>query len=118
MKIYSELGYIFFDDLFDLNENISVAKILDNSNRFNFQSEKLGSFDVEFSIIENYYGMSYDSETRFESIFLNGSNLKTTTSVLQNGILNGGINNIDEDASQLIGGLNGVSKNSNTINNG
>lgn len=79
MKIYSELKYIFFDDLFDLNENISIAKILDSSNRFNFQSDKLGSFDVEFSIIENKYGMSYDSETKFESIFLNGSNLKTTT---------------------------------------
>lgn len=76
MKIYSELGYIFFDDLFDLNENISVVKIIDHTNRFNFQSEKLGTFDVEFSIIENYYGMSYDSETKFESIFLNGSNLK------------------------------------------
>lgn len=35
-----------------------------------------------------------------------------------NGILDGGINNIDEDVPQLIGGLNGVSKNSNTINNG
>ncbi len=35
-----------------------------------------------------------------------------------NRILNGGINNIDEDVPQLIGGLNGVSKNSNTINNG
>ena len=35
-----------------------------------------------------------------------------------NSILNGGVNNIDEDVQQLIGGLNGVSKNSNTINNG
>jgi hypothetical protein len=35
-----------------------------------------------------------------------------------NTILNGGINNQDEDVPQLIGGLNGVSKNSNTINNG
>ena len=34
-----------------------------------------------------------------------------------NGILDGGINNIDEDVQQLIGGLNGISKNSNTINN-
>lgn len=34
-----------------------------------------------------------------------------------NGVLNGGINNIDEDVPQLIGGLNGISKNSNTINN-
>ena len=33
-------------------------------------------------------------------------------------ILNGGVNNQDEDVPQLIGGLNGVSKNSNTINNG
>ena len=33
-------------------------------------------------------------------------------------ILNGGVNNPDEDVPQLIGGLNGVSKNSNTINNG
>lgn len=33
-------------------------------------------------------------------------------------ILNGGVNNQDEDVSKLIGGLNGVSKNSNTINNG
>ena len=75
MKIYSQLGYIFFDDSFDLNENISIVKILGNTNKFNFQSDKLGSFDVEFSDIENYYGMSYDSETKFESIFLNGSNL-------------------------------------------
>ena len=37
---------------------------------------------------------------------------------VNNSILNGGINNIDEDISQLIGGLNGTSKNSNTINNG
>ena len=35
-----------------------------------------------------------------------------------NSILDGGVNNIDEDLPQLIGGLNGVSKNSNTINNG
>jgi hypothetical protein len=35
-----------------------------------------------------------------------------------NTILNGGINNQDEDVPQLIGGLNGVSKNSNTLNNG
>ena len=34
-----------------------------------------------------------------------------------NSILDGGVNNIDEDVPQLIGGLNGVSKNSNTINN-
>jgi hypothetical protein len=34
-----------------------------------------------------------------------------------NGILDGGVNNIDEDVTQLIGGLNGVSKNSNTLNN-
>lgn len=33
-------------------------------------------------------------------------------------ILSGGVNNQDEDVPQLIGGLNGVSKNSNTINNG
>jgi hypothetical protein len=33
-------------------------------------------------------------------------------------ILNGGVNNQDEDVPQLIGGLNGISKNSNTINNG
>lgn len=33
-------------------------------------------------------------------------------------ILNGGVNNQDEDVPKLIGGLNGVSKNSNTINNG
>jgi len=33
-------------------------------------------------------------------------------------ILSGGENNIDEDIPQLIGGLNGISKNSNTINNG
>ena len=35
-----------------------------------------------------------------------------------NTILSGGVNNQDEDVPQLIGGLNGVSKNSNTINNG
>jgi hypothetical protein len=33
-------------------------------------------------------------------------------------ILSGGVNNPDEDVPQLIGGLNGTSKNSNTINNG
>ena len=33
-------------------------------------------------------------------------------------ILSGGVNNQDEDVPQLIGGLNGTSKNSNTINNG
>ena len=33
-------------------------------------------------------------------------------------ILSGGVDNIDEDVPQMIGGLNGVSKNSNTINNG
>ncbi len=33
-------------------------------------------------------------------------------------ILSGGENNQDEDVPQLIGGLNGISKNSNTINNG
>lgn len=38
--------------------------------------------------------------------------------VVENTILSGGENNIDEDVPQLIGGLNGVSKNSNTINNG
>ena len=79
MKIYSELGYIFFDDLFDLNENISIVKILGNTNKFNFQSDNLGSFDVEFLDIENYYGMPYDSETKLESIFLNGSNLSGGT---------------------------------------
>lgn len=36
----------------------------------------------------------------------------------ENTILSGGVNNIDEDVSQLIGGINGVSLNSNTINNG
>ena len=36
----------------------------------------------------------------------------------KNRILSGGVNNQDEDVPQLIGGLNGVSKNSNTINNG
>jgi hypothetical protein len=79
MRIYTELKYIFFDDLFDLNENISMVKILGNTNKFNFQSDKLGSFDVEFSDIENIYGIAYDSETKFESIFLNGSNLVGTT---------------------------------------
>lgn len=81
MRIYSELKYIFFDELFDLNENISIVKVIDHTNRFSFSSDKLGSFEVEFSIIENKYGMSYNSETKFESIFLNGSNLKTPTPV-------------------------------------
>ena len=36
----------------------------------------------------------------------------------KNTILSGGVNNVDEDVTQLIGGLNGISKNSNTINNG
>ena len=36
--------------------------------------------------------------------------------VAENTILYGGDNNIDEDVPQLIGGLNGVSKNSTTIN--
>ena len=43
------------------------------------------------------------------------TDFKTNT---YNTILDGGVNNIDEDVPQLIGGLNGVSKNSNTINNG
>jgi len=80
MKIYSKLGYIFFDSLYDQNENISITKVLDSPNKFNFQSDKLGSFDVEFSSIENHYGIVYDSETKFESIFLNGSNLTSVTS--------------------------------------
>ena len=41
----------------------------------------------------------------------------STGIVVNNSILNGGVNNIDEDVPKLIGGLNGISKNSNTINN-
>lgn len=33
-------------------------------------------------------------------------------------VLNGGFDNQDEDVPQLIGGITGTSKNSNTINNG
>lgn len=42
----------------------------------------------------------------------------TTDSVIDNTVymLYGGENNQDEDVPQLIGGLNGISKNSNTIN--
>jgi len=42
------------------------------------------------------------------------TDFKTNT---YNTILNGGVNNIDEDVPQLIGGFHGVSKNSNTLNN-
>lgn len=47
------------------------------------------------------------------------SNLKSaiTGIVTDNTILNGGINSPDEDVTILFGG-NGISKNSNTINNG
>lgn len=41
-----------------------------------------------------------------------------STYTTNNTILSGGVNNVDEDVPQLIGGLNGISKNSNTINNG
>lgn len=75
MKIYSQQGYIFFDNDFDLNENISVVKTIQGDNSFNFSSTKLGSFDVLFSSIEHRTGLPYPSETRFESIFLNGINL-------------------------------------------
>jgi hypothetical protein len=64
-----------------------------------------------------------------ESIYLDASDSDVPKKILytdfaymltieNNTILNGGINNQDEDVPQLIGGLNGVSKNSNTINNG
>jgi hypothetical protein len=64
-----------------------------------------------------------------ESIYLDASNSDVPKKILytdfaymltieNNTILNGGINNQDEDVPQLIGGLNGASKNSNTLNNG
>lgn len=53
--------------------------------------------------------------------FLRGDGVwSNTNAVVDNTVymLYGGENNPDEDVPQLIGGLNGVSKNSNTINNG
>lgn len=55
----------------------------------------------------------YDNGTQILQRILY-SDFKTNTF---NGILDGGVNNQDEDVQQLIGGLNGISKNSNTINN-
>ena len=46
------------------------------------------------------------------------TDFKSSTGIIVNdSILNGGVNNQDEDVPKLIGGLNGISKNSNTINN-
>ena len=46
------------------------------------------------------------------------TDFKSSTGIIVNdSILSGGVNNQDEDVPKLIGGLNGISKNSNTINN-
>ena len=46
------------------------------------------------------------------------TDFKSSTGIIvNNSILSGGVNNQDEDVPKLIGGLNGISKNSNTINN-
>jgi hypothetical protein len=65
------------------------------------------------SIDHNDY-IYYDNGTQILQR-ISYSDFKTNTF---NGILDGGVNNIDEDVPQLIGGFHGISKNSNTINNG
>ena len=76
---------------------------------------------VPFNRTETIHPENLGSGVADGTTFLRGDGQwSTTDSVIDNTvyILNGGINNIDEDVSQLIGGLNGISKNSNTINNG
>jgi hypothetical protein len=65
---------------------------------------------------ESIYLDAADSDVPKKILYTDFAYMLTT--IDNNTILNGGINNQDEDVPQLIGGLNGVSKNSNTINNG
>jgi hypothetical protein len=64
---------------------------------------------------ESIYLDAADSDVPKKMLYTDFAYMLT---IENNTILNGGINNQDEDVPQLIGGLNGVSKNSNTINNG
>jgi hypothetical protein len=76
---------------------------------------------VPFGRTETIHPENLGSGVANESTLLRGDGQWTTIGEIVDNtvyILNGGINNIDEDVSQLIGGLNGTSKNSNTINNG
>jgi len=65
---------------------------------------------------ESIYLDASDSDVPKKILYTDFAYMLTT--IDNNTILNGGVNNQDEDVPQLIGGLNGVSKNSNTINNG
>jgi len=65
---------------------------------------------------ESIYLDAVDSDVPKKILYTDFAYMLTT--IDNNTILNGGVNNQDEDVPQLIGGLNGVSKNSNTINNG
>ncbi len=65
---------------------------------------------------ESIYLDAADSDVPKKILYTDFAYMLTT--IDNNTILNGGVNNQDEDVPQLIGGLNGVSKNSNTINNG
>ena len=65
---------------------------------------------------ESIYLDAADSDVPKKILYTDFAYMLTT--IDNNTILNGGVNNQDEDVPQLIGGLNGISKNSNTINNG
>ena len=76
---------------------------------------------VPFNRTETIHPENLGSGVADGTTFLRGDGQwSTTDSVIDNTVymLYGGENNQDEDVPQLIGGLNGISKNSNTINNG
>jgi hypothetical protein len=79
--------------------------------------DRIIPFNKDETINPNNLGYGTPDETRF----LRGDGQwAAVDSTIDNTvyILSGGVNNQDEDVPQLIGGLNGTSKNSNTINNG
>ena len=74
---------------------------------------------VPFGRTETIHPENLGSGVADGTKFLRGDGQwSTTDSVIDNTVymLYGGENNQDEDVPQLIGGLNGISKNSNTIN--
>ena len=79
---------------------------------YNVRYKKVTSItDVDFIYYDNGSGV-------LQQILLSDFKTYIGVPVYNDSILYGGINSPDEDIPKMIGGLNGVSKNSNTINNG